>query len=168
VGDNDRRRQAIEVIVVEELPSFPASVTPRQRLKLRYPDGPHDTESMSIHPDGSIFLLTKEQPARLYKADPGIMTQTLVPVTTLDTGGFSPTDMAISDDGTRLLVLTYLYAMEFGIDVARAGPPQYQQRIAIQPLQQEESIAYLPGSRAFIYTTERMGLPAWIMRVACR
>ena len=167
IGDNDRRRQTIEVVVIEEMQTFQPVVMPRQRLKFRYPDGPHDAESMAIHPNGTIFVLTKEQPPRLYRGNSEIGTQTLVPVMTLDTGGFSPTDMAISDDGTRLIVLTYLYAIEIGLDLTHPSAPRYKQRIAIQPLQQEESIAYLAGSRSFIYTTESRGLPAWIMRVDC-
>ena len=167
IGDNDKKRQTIEVTVVEELKTFPSTVRPKQRLKLRYPDGSHDAESLAVHPNGTIYILTKEHPARLYKADPAITSQTLVPVMTFDTGGFTPTDMAISDSGTRLLVLTYLYAMEFGIDLKHPPAVGYNQRILIQPLQQEESIAYLPGSRSFIYTSERVAFPAWIMRVDC-
>ena len=167
IGDNDRRRQTIQVALVEEMENFPASMTPQERMTLRYPDGPHDAESMAVHPNGTIFILTKEEPARLYKAEAGVATQTLAPVMTLD-AGFSPSDMTISDDGTRLLVLTYLYAVEFGIDLAHPSPPRYQERIRIKPLQQQESIAFLPGSRSFIYTTERVFLPAWIMRVDCQ
>jgi hypothetical protein len=168
IGDNDRRRQTIQIIVIEEVKHFPSSVAPRQRVTLRYPDGPHDAESLAVGPNGDLFILTKEQPARLYKAEGKSASETLVFMMTVDTGGFAPTDMAISDDGTRLLVLTYLYAMEIGIDFAHPGAPRYRQRIVIKPLQQEESISYLPGSQAFVYTTERVRLPAWLMRVDCR
>jgi hypothetical protein len=168
IGDNDRHRQTIQIIVIEEVEHFPAAVAPRQRLTLRYPDGPHDAESLAVAPQGDLFILTKEQPARLYKAEAKAANETLAFLMTVDTGGFAPTDMAISDDGTRLLLLTYLYAMEIGIDFAHPAAPRYRQRIVIQPLQQEESIAYLPGSRAFVYTTERVQLPAWLMRVDCK
>ncbi len=166
IGDNGRRRQTVDIVGVEELGQFPASVSPVTRLKLRYPDGPHDAESLAIHPDGTIYILTKEQPARLFKAKQQPPSQLLRLVMTLDAGS-SPTDMAISDDGTRLLVLTYLDAVEFGIDFQRAGPPRYRQTIHVRFLQQQEGVAYLPGSRSFIYTTERLVFPAWIMRVDC-
>jgi hypothetical protein len=80
----------------------------------------------------------------------------------LDPGGV-PTDMTISDDGTRLLVLTYTDAVEYTMDLKE------QQKIRLNFLQQQESVAYLPGSRAFIYTTEKSLpiLPQWIMRVDC-
>ena len=83
-------------------------------------------------------------------------------MTTLDPGG-KPTDMAISEDGTRLLVLTYTDAVEYSMDFKQ------QQKIRLNFLQQQESVAYLPGSRSFVYTTERLlpVLPQWIMRVDC-
>ena len=168
IGDNERKRESIEILVIDEIENFPQSVTPRQRLKLRYPDRPHDAESMAVHPNGTIFILTKEQPARLFRADSRTAEQTLTPVMTLDVGS-PPTDMAISDDGIRLLVLTYLDAVEFGIDFERFGAARYKQKIPIRFLQQEESVTYLPGSQSFVYTTERFVLPAaWIMRVDCR
>jgi hypothetical protein len=166
VGDNKRRRETLEIVLIEELEQFPASVRPLERLKLRYPDGPHNAESLAVHPDGTIYILTKEQPARLFKARPHLSPQVLTPVMTLDAGD-RPSDMAISDDGTRLLVLTYRDAVEFGIDFRHPVPPRYRQTIHVRFLQQQEGVAYLPGSRSFIYTTERLVFPAWIMRVDC-
>jgi len=166
VGDNQRRRETAEIVIVEELEQFPASVSPIARMKLRYPDGPHDAESLAVHPDGTIYILTKEQPARLFKAKSHSSSQVLTPVMTLDAGG-RPTDMAISDDGTRLLVLTYLDAVEFGIDFQHPEPLRYRQTIHVRFLQQQEGVAYLPGSRSFVYTTERLVFPAWVMRVDC-
>jgi hypothetical protein len=163
IGDNDVKRKSIEIVVVDEVRNFSQTVKPRSRLKLLYPDGPHDAESMAVHPNGDIFILTKENPARLYKANPNVAQQTLTPVTTLQPGG-KPTDMAISDDGMRLLVLTYTDAVEYSMDFKQ------QQKIQLNFLQQQESVAYLAGSRSFIYSTEQLlqGLPQWIMKVDCK
>lgn len=166
IGDNGRRRQWVEVVAVEEVQNFGRSAKPRQRFKLRYPDGPHDAESLAVHPNGTIYMLTKDQPARLFKFNPREGSQTLTPVMKLDTPG-RPTDMTISDDGTRLLVLTYRDAVEFGIDFDHPSPPRYRQVIRIRFLEQQEGVAYLPGSHSFIYTSERVIFPAWIMRVDC-
>jgi hypothetical protein len=163
IGDNSANRKSIEIAVVDELETFGKAVKPRSLMKLQYPDGPHDAESMSVHPDGSIFILTKELPARLFKGSGSLRDQILKPVTTLKPDG-TPTDMAISDEGKRLLVLTYTDAVEYSMDFKQ------QQTIRLEFLQQQESVAYLPGSRSFIYSTERLLplLPQWIMRVDCR
>jgi hypothetical protein len=109
-----------------------------------------------------MFILTKENPARLFKSGPNPEKPVLTEVGRLETNG-PPTDMAISDDGLRLLALTYTAAFEFSVDLKQ------QQKIGISFLQQQESIAYLPGSRSFLYTTERLlpGLPQLLMRVDC-
>jgi hypothetical protein len=163
IGDNDAKRKSIEIVVVDEVRNFSQTVKPRARLKLLYPDRPHDAESMAVLPNGDIYILTKEYPAQLFKANPKVVEQTLTPVTTLQPGG-KPTDMAISDDGTRLLVLTYMDAVEYSMDFKQ------QQKIRLNFLQQQESVAYLPGSRSFIYSTEQLlqGLPQWIMKVDCK
>jgi hypothetical protein len=162
IGDNSKNRKAIEIIAIDEVENFRATAPVRSRIQLRYPDEPHDAESMAVHPDGTIFILTKERPAKLFKAKPEQRETTLSEVTSLDTGS-PPTDIAISDDGSRLLVLTYAAAYEYGMDFKQ------QQKIPIRFLQQQESITYLRGSRSFIYTTERLFavLPQWIMRMDC-
>jgi len=165
IGDNDEKRKSVEIAVVDEIREFPEAVKPRLRLTFRYPDGPHNAESMAVHPDGTIYILTKETPARLFKGSSlngSSQAVALSAVTTITPGG-DPTDMAISDDGMRLLVLTYKDAVEYSIDLNQ------QQKIPLNFLQQQESITYLPGSRSFIYTTERLFplLPQWLMRVDC-
>lgn len=164
IGDNDKKRKSVEVAVIDEVQNFPQPVKPRALLTFRYPDGAHDAESMAVHPDGTIYILTKENPAKLFKAPPGESSQPrlLTAVTTLNAGS-APTDMAFSDDGTRLLVLTYTDAVEFTMDFKQ---PQH---IPLEFLQQQESVTYLPGSRSFLYSTERLIalLPQWLMRVDC-
>jgi hypothetical protein len=77
--------------------------------------------------------------------------------------GRPPTDMAISDDGKRLLVLTYVDAVEYSMDFKE------EQKIHLNFLQQQESVAYMPGSHSFLYSSEQLlpSLPQWIMRVDC-
>jgi hypothetical protein len=132
------------------------------RLTLRYPDGAHDAESIAVHPTGTLFILTKEHPARLFKAALEPAQQMLEMVTTLDTR-HAPTDMAISDDGKRLMVLTYQEAVEFTMDFKEPS------KVPLTFLQQQESLAYLPGGRSVVYTTERLfaQLQQPIMKMEC-
>src|SRR5262245_20941733 len=57
IGDNDRDRHTIELALIEEAATFRQSVRPWKTVRMRYPDGPHDAESMAIHPDGTILIL---------------------------------------------------------------------------------------------------------------
>ena len=85
--------------------------------------------------------------------------------------------MDISADGQRMLVLTYLNAFEFYVDLSSSPlKPTSEmvdgvdyQEIEVTALPQQESVAYLPSGEGFLYTTEagnRSGAP--IMRVSCQ
>ena len=142
IGDNLRIRQSIEVWVIEELRSYGQSVTPLHRLILRYPDGPHDAEGLAVHPNGDIYVLTKEteahskqaMPARLVRL-PGSQGQlqptarhTMALVGEIDLPAFAvfdgshwgalATGLDIAQHGKSFLVLTYRHAWEFHIDLA--------------------------------------------------
>jgi len=148
IGDNDRVRRDIEIIVIEERADFPAEVRIRNRVRARYRDGPHDAESMAVHPDGDIYILTKNfelnglrptvGPARVYRLrqdqwrNSGNAIETMELVITLDfakllprslLGGRLPTGMDISPDGKRVLVLTYQDAVEFFVDLSTPPTP---------------------------------------------
>jgi hypothetical protein len=53
IGDNDRRRPTVAVIVV------PAKGKP-QLHRLTYPDGPHDAEALLVDPAGRPVIVTKD------------------------------------------------------------------------------------------------------------
>ena len=146
IGDNRKRRDYAEIIAVEELEDFGSTVKPLKRIKIAYPDGPHNAESLAFHPGGDIFILTKEEkrdyteayPARLYRLPrdkwrnaggdvikPEYMGEidfpSLLP-------GASPlgqvaTSLDIAPDGRKFIVLTYERAVEFGIDLSAGALP---------------------------------------------
>jgi hypothetical protein len=59
IGDSPRRRDSIEVIVVEEVEQFPRQVSPRHRIRLRFPDGPIDAEALAVCPNGDVFVMAR-------------------------------------------------------------------------------------------------------------
>jgi len=192
IGDNDGWRREIEVVVVEEVQNFPRRVDPMHRVRMRYPDRGHDAEAMAVHPDGTIYILTKGGIPTLYrlKKDQWMNArdrlQTLELVTAIDfeklggpaasIDGRLPTAMDISPDGKRFLVLTYRNVFEVAVDLSQPIPPvatwrpmQQFRRVAVEVLDQQEAIAYLPDGRSFIYDTERPAKGrARIMRCDCR
>ncbi len=142
IGDNGQKREFVEIIVVEELPDYQESITPIKRLRLEYTDRPHNAEGMAIHPNGDIFILTKEEdlgksiayPARLFKLEKekwensdGSALQ-LAYVGEIDFSNISSSDsvfcnvatsLDISPEGKRFLVLTYENVYEFDIDLSQ-------------------------------------------------
>jgi hypothetical protein len=204
IGDNGRRRGEVEIVLVREEERFSDRVAPLHRIRLRYPDGARDAESIAVHPNGDLFLLSKTTefwrlragPSVLYRVpyamwaepDGGVLTPQQVgeiDLTRISSDPFSgslPTGMDISADGRRLLILTYLNAFEFYLDVSVQSLKPMSDMIAgvdyqeidltpadLPRLEQQESIAYLPAGNGFLYTTEAGSRDfAPLMRVSCQ
>lgn len=182
IGDNTAVREAIEVaVLIEE--DFGVSVAPYRLVTLRYPDGPRDAESLAVHPNGDIYILSKEwrrfpllaDPARLYRLPREAWEEhpeelhTLEFVATLDLPalnrgqttplGFVATGMDIAPTGDRFMVLTYQNALELAVDLSLGWPTQLTlgetyQTIPLRILPQQEAISYLGDGRSFIYSSE--------------
>ena len=193
IGDNERKRRSIELVVIQERLDFPSEVPATYRVRMQYPDGPHDAESLAVHPDGTVYITTKDSAkSKIYRLKrpqwraSKNSVEMLEPVVTLDWTALRPntlpftrqaTSMAIAPDGKRFLILNYTDAMEFFIDLSGVIPKpgtwkegvQYR-RLDLTTLEQEEGIAYLPDGRSLLYDTERgiSGRPARIMRMDCR
>ena len=198
IGDNAARRAETEIVVVREQSPFPASVQPERRIRVRYPDGPRDAESVAFHPNGDLIILTKTADYSTLRVAPSILYRlayerwaqgggdvqvaerigelALAAVSSDAFSGSLPTAMDISGDGGRFLVLTYLNAFEFYFDLSEPfSKPAAEmvegvdyREIPVPALQQQESIAYLPSGRGFLFTTEGggpEGVP--LMRVTC-
>ena len=141
IGDNRKRRDHAEIIAVEELEDFGGSVKPLKRIKIAYPDGPHNAEGFAVHRGGDIFILTKEEnrdnteayPARLFRLPrdkwqnagddvvrPEYLGKIDFPSLLPDASplGQVVTSFDIATDGKKFLVLTYERAVEFGIDLS--------------------------------------------------
>jgi hypothetical protein len=59
-GDNDRDRSSIDVYRVREPRAGAAATAPAERLRLHYPDGPHDAETLLVDPlRGDLIVITK-------------------------------------------------------------------------------------------------------------
>lgn len=199
IGDNGYNRPELAVWVFPEQTLYPDQLQP-QRLRLQYPDQAQDAESMAMHPNGDLYIVSKAVRnwsvgvTRIYRlpaavlaqqlADSAPALQTLEKVADLDLAKYSTslyewfstfaTDMSISADGKRLLLLTYQNAFEFDWDLAQTNPAtvwtegQNMRRIGLVVLDQQESVAYTPDGKGFVYSTEYKVNPQNIMQVQCK
>jgi hypothetical protein len=195
IGDNRTNRPTINVLVIEEFIEVPSSVSVNQYLRVQYPDGSHDAESLAVHPNGDIYVLSKEitsllgtAPAKLYKLarasweNAGDEVLTLEFVADIDLFALSgttvnifshiATGMDISKDGQRLLILTYGEVFEIAVDVSLlkgetiSAETPYKQ-IEVVTLLQQESISYSSNSTSFFYTAEARSGSAPLMLETC-
>ena len=197
IGDNARVRRELEIVLVREQAAFDDRTVPVDSIRVRYPDGAHDAESIAMHPNGDLFIVSKAadfpllavSESRIYRLSRDrwqnaagevqqleSLGEVDFPAISSDTfWGSLPTAFDISGDGRRFIVLTYVNAFEFYIDLSEGRFPATGglvpgvdfREIPLEVLGQQESIAYL-GENAFLYHTEASDGEAPIMRVRCR
>ncbi|MEM7008159.1 MAG: hypothetical protein AAF462_03410, partial [Thermodesulfobacteriota bacterium] len=141
IGDNKARKYSGQIIIIEENKQYGSSVDPIKRLEITYPDGPHNAEGLAVHPNGDIYIVTKEEnlrdfeayPAKVYKLPKEVWenkntkSAKLEHIGDIDLPSLNPSATAygqvvsafdIAPDGKKFLLLTYENAYEFSIDLA--------------------------------------------------
>lgn len=188
-GDNKPLLSTATIIAINEKKSFNGSAEISTEFKIKYPDLiSHNIESIAIHPNGSLFVITKDYNKKEDRAEvaqvfwlptaelwenPGL-TKTLRPFGQLDVARIlgNPkgedaliTSMAISPKGDRFAVLTYLTMIEFNFDISEGIKNDLSKAeytiVPTEKLRQQESIAYSPVQDALIYTTEDDDAPMY-------
>src|SRR5207237_627006 len=97
---------------------------PAEAFRYVFPDGPHDTEAMLVHPTtGELLLVTKEYSglAHVYRMPQPLnagQTARLEAIAELDLRFLGPlvsavTDAAVAPDARRVVLRTYYYALEY-------------------------------------------------------
>lgn len=190
IGDNAGVRGEYELIAIEE-PAIPAAgeivtVKPDWRLRFRYPDAPHDCESLAVDvASRSILLLTKRtRVPTLYSlpldpTDQGLqVAKSLLEVNSIPPASQAersarypaaryaghPTAMDIDSAGRRALVLTYRNIWIFTRTASQNWTQAFAstpQRIPLPPLAQAEAIGFDHEGKSFFVSGERLPAP-WI------
>jgi hypothetical protein len=196
IGDNPSQRADIKIVIIEEQKDFALSVKPKSILTVKYPDGAHNAEGMAVHPNGDLFILTKEvdevnhraAPAKLYRLSKEKLhsgkEQVMEAWGVLDLPyhlynynlwGRIVTGLDISKDGQKLLILTYYVAVEMDLNLANGATRSMRTMkegedftlVELKHLPQIESISYLPGDTSFLYNTEFKQNVSEFYKVTC-
>lgn len=182
IGDNGGDRKQITVYRVPEPIISAAEEGTRKNnaqlteaaavLRLRYPDGRHNAETLMVHPvTGKIYIITKIEfgDPGVYEADPtqsstGVITLARVGELSVPTvfGGMI-TGGDISPDGLRVALCDYVQ----GYEIALPDAGTEFDRIWKQPLipvalgqrEQGEAIGYRLDGKALIATSEGKHAP---------
>lgn len=186
IGDNRNERRSIVVYRVPEprvapgtrssSHTEPAQTAPAALITLVYPDGPHDAESLLVHPrTGDIYIVTKAffGPAAVYRAAAparGTGTVELERVARISTPGgrsgfFTAGDIA--PDGKRLVLCYGFRGVELELsrgadfDVIWRRPAH---TVELGPSLQREAIAYSRDGNSLFTTSEGRRPPLIEMR----
>ena len=174
IGDNFRRRETIVVYEVLEpkVRDRDATVKVLRLHELRYEDGPHDAETLLVHPrDRRMFVVTKDRDgaAGVYRADDGrlervadVRLDALVPRGSAYARAVTAGE--ISPDGRRVVLRTPFQAFEWDVqtDVVEAFALE-PRRIPLPETRQGEAIAYTRGGSSLVITSEGEGAPVHLL-----
>lgn len=180
IGDNKEKRKTIAIAVLDEGNQIRDQLTPTHVVTASYPDGPHNAESLAVHPNGDIFIVTKEktkkdQPmsARIYRLKNkswSVKSEATLPLEFVadlkipaslfgkKASGRKITSMDIHPDGKKFILLSYEAAIEFDKDLSQI--PEKSQLadsykiLSIPNMPKQESIAYSPDGKGFYFTSE--------------
>ena len=152
IGDNAKARSIVTFVLIKEEEDLGTVVDARHIVHAKYPDGPHNVEGMAMHPNGDLYLITKEMnyslssasragPAKVYRLKSSQLlseaqgSKRLSYVGSLDLpyhlGSYSNrgqivTSFDISRDGKNILLLTYKAAIEIEIDLNAKVFPDFR------------------------------------------
>jgi hypothetical protein len=177
IGDNGRQRDGIVVYRVPEPAAGQTTSAPAQALRLRYPDGAHDAETLLVDPrSGTLAIVTKS-----FDGDSGVYVAAHPSATAVTTlrlaarlrlglGGLA-TAGDVSADGRVIAVRTYsgfvAWERRRGDSLARAlRRTPCAGRVSLAGEGQGEALALTADGRAFL-TVPEGGNPV-IRRYAAR
>lgn len=181
IGDNQSRRSEIVVYRMPEplIAAADASSTkakPRltesaEAIRLRYPDGKHDAETLMVHPvTGSIFIVTKVafMNPGIYEASGPVSSERAITLKRLGDlnipslfGGII-TGGDISPDGRRVALCDYMQGYEMVLPQGTAFNTIWNQPlkpIGLGQRKQGEAIAYRLDGKALLATSEGSRAP---------
>lgn len=161
IGDNEAKRDEIEIARV------PFGRGDREvdaaTYDLVYPDGPHDAETLLVHPKtGQVFVVAKEFIGRLYAAPKDLEEKGRNELTAVDEVLGIATDGAFFPDGKHLVLRNYTQAALYTwpdldrVNLVELPPQQQGEGIAVT-----ESGEVLIGSEGALSEVLRvpLGLP---------
>jgi hypothetical protein len=178
IGDNDGTRSEIVIYRIPE-PVIPASTATQpyatekaEAIRLRYPDGSHDSEALLVHPrTGRVYLVVKEKSDKpgIYAADApkgSGEVVTLRKIGEVDMSGRSGAEInggAISPDGQRAALSDYDQGYEFVLPDANAPFDsiwkQPMRTVDLGKRKHGETVCYRLDGKALLATSERLPTP---------
>ena len=180
IGDNDAGRRSITIYRVPEPadPSSPADVA--DSLRVMYPDGAQDAETLLVTPTGDMLIVTKGDtgPVALYRVPPGSDSGGTVPLQPIGTprpggkvaAGERITDGAVSPSGAWVALRTRTSVLFYRTDQLLAGNWQEAGRVSLQALGEPQGEGIVFGDEKTIYLVGEGGgksQPGTFGRLTC-
>jgi hypothetical protein len=182
IGDNDETRAEVEIYRIPEptastdtassTSASPLATEPAQTMRLRYPDGSNDAETLLVHPwSGDIYVVTKTKsgPAGVFRMQPAFGTGTVVTSTKIAdiavpsspeghlTGG------SMSPDGRRVMLCDLEGGYELVLPEGATDPDDIWRQapltVDLGDRKQGEGVSYGRDGRSLYASSEKKNSP---------
>ncbi len=182
IGDNEEKRDEIVVYRVAEpaltaadkasTKTKPRTTGPAEAIRLRYPDGRHDAETLLVHPtSGNLDIVTEVmlRNATVYEAAAPLAASQVITMKRIgeikipSLLGGALTGGSISPDGRRVAFCDYLQGYEAELPAGSTNfNDLWKQKITgfnLGQREQGEAIAYRSDGKALLATSEGKSSP---------
>ena len=153
IGDNLASWPHVQLVRIREPERIADATVAARTFDVRYPDGPHDAETLLADPvSGRLWIVTKQlADGRLYSLPRHLSSSSITTARFVRTERGLITDGAISPDGHRYALRDYVDATVFS-----GLPPGTQPRIVQLPYQpQGEALAWTADGTALLVASEK-------------
>ena len=156
IGDNSRRRSSIRVYFFKN-PRANGLTVSYYAYDFRYPDGPHNAETLLVDDSGRLFIVTKGRKAAIYEAP---MRPRRQGVNELERVGAAPsevTDGTFLPGGGRIALLTYnsvevIDGTKYEVVASAPIPDQPQAESLTLSLDEQSLLVGSEGKKSKVYS----------------
>jgi hypothetical protein len=156
IGDNSSQRSFVRVYYFTNPRANGLTVT-YHAYDFRYPDGPHNAETLLVNESGRLFIVTKGQKAAIYEAPAEPDRQEVNELEKVGSVPFKVTDGTFLPGGERIALLTYtsvqiIDANSYEVVVSDSIPEQPQAESLTLSLDQKSLLIGSEGKNSKVYS----------------
>ena len=181
IGDNGKKRDYVTVYRVAEPdissddspPGNALTTEPAETIRLKYPDGRHDAETLMVHPlTGDLYIITKDftSSTGVYKlkapfSNASINTLSrIAEISVPNLIGGLITGGDIAPDGTKVVLCDYLSGYEINLPGDAKGDfdriwKEPMAEVELGPRKQGEAVCYSLDGNSILATSEKRPTP---------
>ena len=156
IGDNSRQRSSVRVFFFKN-PRANGLTVAYYAYDFRYPDGPHNAETLLVNDSGRLFIVTKGRKAAIYEAP---LRPRRRGINELERVGVAPsnvTDGTFLPGGERIALLTYrsvevIDATSYEVVASAPIPDQPQAESLTLSLDERSLLVGSEGKKSKVYS----------------
>ena len=156
IGDNTSRRSFVRVFFFNN-PRANGLTVSYHAYDFRYPDGPHNAETLLVNGSGRLFIVTKGQDGAVYAAPKKPDRQGINGLKKVGTAPSDVTDGTFLPSGDKIALLTYttvivIDASTYGVLASSPIPHQRQAESLTLSLDEKSLLVGSEGKNSKVYT----------------